>query len=203
MENDPHIEISNFNFQIDPFLILSGNTRKTYYLVNINFLFLTEVERKFFLQETDNDSPEEIHQKKEFERKHDLFVETINKHIQEATKFKKYKMKFNMEILLFPDKKYTARVVISYFKSENIFRMEHKKESMVDKYLNKLQYLVQTAGDQGITLTNIIRKTQSLPKDARLAMLNDLTCQDIIILEKIKTSAKDINIYHWNNDKKI
>jgi len=199
---DPLNFDENFNFSITPFLIIIGSTRKTYYNVYMYFKFLSELPTKegYLSHSISADSLEE--KNKEFQEGHNIFIKKVNESILELTKIKSEKVVFKNDFYILPNKKYRAIVTIEKIPVDEIDKIEIKeKESIVDKYINRILTAVQCAGDRGITLTNLIRKTQTLEKHVRLNMLTDLEGRGFIILKKTKTSAKDIRTYFWNFDK--
>jgi len=78
------------------------------------------------------------------------------------------------------------------FKIDSLFPME--------KYKEKIKNGIKLSGEKGLTHSQIIRMSQSLGKESRKNIMQEIIFEKLIISETIQGKSKFTKIYKWNPD---
>jgi hypothetical protein len=101
-------------------------------------------------------------------------------------------------VTVFDNKCYIFRVTVVHIKKKEIIIIEPK--DAIDKYLNKISDCIQSAGPNGISLTDLVLKTQYIPKEVRNNILTEKIGMEEIILKTERSYKKIKSIYIWNSE---
>lgn len=177
----PEFFVSNFNFSLYPFFISFGNTYKRYAIANISFIYIGENKEKH--------NQEKIY---------NSFVNSVNCVIHDTVKTERSNI-IQIESFILHNKIYRANVGTAIVDPSHVIRITSTKNTIIEKYTNKIEVFAQCAGDKGFTVSELIPKTQLLTKDERQQLLDFMVDSMEIKCETIQTKTKSIKRYYWIN----
>jgi hypothetical protein len=173
--------VSNFNFNLYPFFIAFGITYKKYAIVNLNFIYLEESKEKI-----------------NYEKIYTSFIDAVNCTLHDTiTTQRTNSIQFDNFIL--NNKVYRVNIGSSIVDPSHVIRITSTKNTIVEKYKTKISVALQCAGDKGVSLSELVPKTQLLTKDERQQLLDFMVSSMEIKCEEKKTKTKTVKRYYWIN----